>query len=63
MDEQTVEQVIDTWNSHNRIHKYLPDAIAPAALADVSASKGRTVSEQFAHIHNVRPDGAQVRRP
>jgi uncharacterized damage-inducible protein DinB len=54
MDEQTVEQVIDTWNIHNRIHKYLLDAIAPEALTDVSASKGRNVGEQFAHIHNVR---------
>ena len=54
MDEQTVEQVIDTWNIHNRIHKYLLDAIAPEELADVSASKGRNVGEQFAHIHNVR---------
>jgi len=26
MDEQTLEQVIDTWNIHNRIHKYLLDA-------------------------------------
>ena len=54
MDEQTAEQVIDTWNIHNRINKYLLDAIAPAALSDVSASKGRSVGEQFAHIHNVR---------
>ncbi len=54
MDEQTVEQVIDTWNIHNRINKYLLDAIAPAVLSDVSASKGRNVGEQFAHIHNVR---------
>jgi uncharacterized damage-inducible protein DinB len=54
MDEQTAEQVIDTWNIHNRINKYLLDAIAPAALGDVSASKGRNVGEQFAHIHNVR---------
>jgi uncharacterized damage-inducible protein DinB len=54
MDEQTVEQVIDTWNMHNRIHIYLLDAIAPEALADVSLSKGRSVGEQFEHVHNVR---------
>ena len=30
------------------------DAVEPAALASLSASKGRTVGEQFAHIHNVR---------
>jgi uncharacterized damage-inducible protein DinB len=30
------------------------NAIDEAHLADQSASKGRTVGEQFAHIHNVR---------
>ncbi len=54
MDGQTVEQVIDTWNIHNRINKYLLDAIPPEALNDVSLTKGRNVGEQFAHIHNVR---------
>lgn len=54
MDEQSMEQAIDTWNIHNRINKYLLDAIAPETLGDVSASKGRSVGEQFAHIHNVR---------
>lgn len=48
------EQILDGWNIHNRINLYLLDAIPPAALSDVSASKGRNVGEQFAHIHNVR---------
>jgi uncharacterized damage-inducible protein DinB len=48
------EQLLDTWRIHERIHHYLLDAIAPEALGDVSASKGRTVAEQVAHIHNVR---------
>ena len=30
------------------------DAEEPASLVSLSASKGRTVGEQFAHIHNVR---------
>jgi len=30
------------------------DAIDPTSLTSVSASKGRNVGEQFAHIHNVR---------
>jgi uncharacterized damage-inducible protein DinB len=48
------EQLVETWHIHNRINLYLLDAIAPAALANVSASKGRSVGEQFAHVHNVR---------
>jgi uncharacterized damage-inducible protein DinB len=48
------EQLLETWRIHDRIHRYLLDAIAEEALGDVSASKGRTVAEQIAHIHNVR---------
>ena len=51
MDEQ---QFLETWEIHNRINLYLLDAIAPSSLADYSASKGRSVAEQFAHLHNVR---------
>jgi uncharacterized damage-inducible protein DinB len=51
MDEK---QFLETWEIHNRINLYLLDAIAPAALVSLSASKGRTVGEQFAHIQNVR---------
>ena len=46
--------LIDTWNIHNRINLYLLDAIDEKHLSDIPASKGRTVGEQFAHIHNVR---------
>jgi uncharacterized damage-inducible protein DinB len=48
------EQLIETWQIHNRINLYLLESIPSEALADVSASKGRTVGEQFSHIHNVR---------
>jgi uncharacterized damage-inducible protein DinB len=51
MDEK---QFLETWEIHNRINLYLLDATEPAALSSLSASKGRTVGEQFAHIHNVR---------
>ncbi|PTQ96722.1 putative damage-inducible protein DinB [Mucilaginibacter yixingensis] len=44
----------ETWQIHNRINLYLLEAIGETHLKDVSASKGRTVGEQFAHIHNVR---------
>jgi uncharacterized damage-inducible protein DinB len=48
------KEIIDTWNSNNRINLYMLEAIPPEALNDVSASKGRNVAEQFAHLHNVR---------
>src|SRR3979409_1594406 len=51
MDEK---QLLETWDIHNRINLYLLDATEPAALAGLSASKGRSVGEQFAHVHNVR---------
>jgi uncharacterized damage-inducible protein DinB len=47
-------QLLETWDVHNRVNLYLLDAISPEALRDVSASKGRNVGEQFAHLHNVR---------
>jgi hypothetical protein len=31
--------------------RYVLDAIAESAFGDVAASKGRTVGEQFAHMH------------
>lgn len=47
-------QIVDTWNINNRINLYLLEAIPAGALSDISASKGRTVAEQVAHLHNVR---------
>jgi uncharacterized damage-inducible protein DinB len=47
-------QLLETWQIQDRINQYLLDAIDTASLASRSASKGRSVGEQFAHIHNVR---------
>lgn len=47
-------QLVETWQIHDRINLYLLDAVDPASLDSHSASKGRSVGEQFAHIHNVR---------
>jgi uncharacterized damage-inducible protein DinB len=46
--------LIETWQIHNRINIYLLEAIDESNLMDISASKGRNVGEQFAHINNVR---------
>ena len=54
MSADLEQQLLDTWNINNRINLYMLKAIPKEALNDVSASKGRNVAEQFAHIHNVR---------
>jgi len=38
-----VHPLVETWTIHNRINLYLLDAIAPASLAVVAPSKGRSV--------------------
>jgi len=48
------EQLVDTWNIHNNINLYLLQEVPADHLKDLSASKGRTVAEQFAHIHTNR---------
>ena len=47
-------QILESWNIHNRINLYLLDSIDAAHLKSISASKGRNVGEQFAHLDNVR---------
>ena|SRR5215467_2476773 len=56
-------QLLETWEIHNRINLFLLDAIAAEHLQDVSASKGRNAGEQFAHLHNVRLMWLQVAAP
>jgi hypothetical protein len=49
-----MEAILETWDINNRINLYLLEAIDDANLSATSASKGRTVGEQWAHVHNVR---------
>lgn len=49
-----MNSLLETWQIHDRINLYLLDAVDSASLDSHSASKGRSVGEQFAHIHNVR---------
>ena len=48
------EQLVESWQIHNRINLFLLDAIKPAQLEIAPASKGRNIGQLFAHIHNVR---------
>jgi uncharacterized damage-inducible protein DinB len=47
------DQLVETWQIHDRINRYLLDAIAEDHLG-AALAKSRTVSDLFAHIHNVR---------
>lgn len=47
-------QLLETWAIHDRINLYMLEAIEPASLSSHSASKGRSVGEQIAHLQNVR---------
>jgi uncharacterized damage-inducible protein DinB len=48
------DPLVETWQIHDRIHIYMLNAIDEESLGDVLNGKGRSVREQFAHIHNVR---------
>jgi uncharacterized damage-inducible protein DinB len=48
------EQIIDTWQIHNRIHLYLLAALTEEAMDAAFTPRGRTVYALFAHFHNVR---------
>jgi uncharacterized damage-inducible protein DinB len=48
------DQLLETWEIHNRINLYLLNSLKEEHLRDGLTSKGRNVGEQFAHIHNVR---------
>lgn len=48
------DQLIETWQIHNRINLYLLAALKPEALEACATKKGRNIADQFAHLHNVR---------
>jgi len=55
MAESEAEQgLLEAWRINDRINRYMLESIATEALPGASASKGRTVGQQFAHIHTAR---------
>ena len=49
-----IESIVETWRIHDRIHRYLLESLDEASLALMPAPNGRSVANQFGHIHNVR---------
>jgi uncharacterized damage-inducible protein DinB len=48
------DPLVETWNIHDRINRYLLAAIPAEALGKSLAPMYRTVFQLFAHVHNVR---------
>jgi len=48
------DQLLETWLIHDRINRYLLNAIPEEALGSALGPKHRTVYQLFAHLHNVR---------
>lgn len=48
------DPLLETWAINGRVVLYVLDAAAEAGLTGSGATRGRSVSEMFAHIHNVR---------
>lgn len=60
---ELIETLIDSFRINNNIHLYLINAIPEEHLTDKAGGKGRTVGEQFAHVHHVRLMWLQASEP
>jgi len=49
-----IKELLETYNTTNRINLYLLDEIEEEWLSAKLAGKGRTIGEQFVHINNIR---------
>lgn len=58
-----MKPLIETWEINEKLNESLLNAVKENELADRSAMKGRSVGEQFAHIHNVRLMWLKVASP
>jgi len=54
-DPATLEPILLAWRTNQRINVRLLQQITPEGLRDTLSTRGgRSVSRQFAHLHNVR---------
>jgi uncharacterized damage-inducible protein DinB len=58
-----MKALLETWEVSHRMNEYLLTGIKEEHFTDISASKGRNVGEQFAHINNVRLMWIKVAAP
>src|SRR4026208_943307 len=55
------EQLLETWNIHHRMNLLLVDNISDAGMQKtLSTRAGRTIYQQWVHIHNVRMQWLEV---
>lgn len=53
-NDDLINHIIQAWEKHNSFTLLILNSLEEEFLMDYSASKGRSVGEQFAHIHEVR---------
>lgn len=58
-----MKELIETWQINQRMNELLLVSIKEPELSDVAATKGRSVGQQFAHLHNVRLMWLKVAAP
>jgi len=55
------DQVLETWFINNRVNLHLIEKISNEGMyCTLSTRGGRTVAQQFAHLHNVRINWLEV---
>jgi uncharacterized damage-inducible protein DinB len=48
------QEIVKAWEKHSSFNLLILGSLSDEHLKDVSASRGRNVGEQFAHIHETR---------
>jgi uncharacterized damage-inducible protein DinB len=62
MGDNMVEQMLEAWQTNNRINLFLIDRISDEGpRCTLSSRGGRDVARQFAHMHDVRVWALQTR--
>lgn len=59
-----MQDILESWRASNRINLYLLQAIEEEHLGDKpTGSRGRSIAEVYAHMHNVRLMWLEVSAP
>jgi len=61
MDKDMKEQMLKTWQIHQKMNLLLLDNISDAGMQKTLSTRGgRTINQQWIHIHNVRKQWLEV---